>query len=69
MGRDACYHCTAVWFEMDRRACLSAKPLSSGNLGALTDGAMAEIWEWTQSKLPAGIQVFDAQSPPLAGCS
>ncbi len=47
---------------MDRRACLSTKPLSSGDLGALTNGAMAEVWEWVRSKMPAGTEVFDAHA-------
>ncbi|MDP9455951.1 MAG: amidohydrolase family protein [Actinomycetota bacterium] len=41
---------------------MSAKPLSSGELGALTDGAMAEVWSWVRAKIPAGIEVFDAHA-------
>ena len=47
---------------MDRRAYLSTKPLSSGDLGALTDGAMAEVWRWVSAKIPAGTEVFDAHA-------
>ncbi|WP_166396929.1 amidohydrolase family protein [Rubrobacter marinus] len=41
---------------------MSTKPLSSGDLGALTNGAMAEVWGWVRAKLPAGIEVFDAHA-------
>jgi predicted TIM-barrel fold metal-dependent hydrolase len=29
---------------------------------ALTDGAMAAVWEWVLSKIPAGVEVFDAHA-------
>ena len=32
------------------------------SIGALTDGAMAEIWSWTRAKIPAGVEVFDAHA-------
>ena len=48
--------------RMDRRAFLGTKPLSSGDLGALTNGAMAEVWEWVRAKIPAGTEVFDAHA-------
>ena len=32
------------------------------NLESLTDGAMAGIWEWTQQKIPEGVEVFDAHA-------
>ncbi len=41
---------------------MGTKPLSDGDLGALTNGAMTEIWEWVRTKIPAGIEVFDAHA-------
>lgn len=32
------------------------------NLDSLTNGAMAEVWEWVQQKIPAGVEVFDAHA-------
>jgi predicted TIM-barrel fold metal-dependent hydrolase len=32
------------------------------DIGALTSGAMAGPWEWVQSKIPAGVEVFDAHT-------
>ena len=32
------------------------------DIGALTSGAMAGPWEWVQSKIPAGTQVFDVHT-------
>jgi len=32
------------------------------SIEALTSGAMAEIWKWVQSKIPAGVEVFDAHA-------
>ena len=32
------------------------------SIGALTDGAMAEIWSWTRAKIPADVEVFDAHA-------
>ncbi len=32
------------------------------DLGALTNGAMAEPWDWVQKKIPAGTRVFDAHA-------
>ncbi len=29
---------------------------------ALTSGAMAEIWEWTRSRIPPGVDLFDAHA-------
>ena len=29
---------------------------------ALTSGAMADVWEWTQSQIPADVEVFDAHA-------
>ena len=34
----------------------------SGDLEALTSGAMAGPWEWVREKIPAGTQVFDAHT-------
>ncbi|MDP9425423.1 MAG: amidohydrolase family protein [Actinomycetota bacterium] len=41
---------------------MGTKPLSYGDLEALTNGAMTEIWEWVRTKIPAGIEVFDAHA-------
>lgn len=46
---------------MDRRAYLGARRQSQ-DLEALTAGAMADLWEWVQEKIPAGTQVFDAHA-------
>jgi predicted TIM-barrel fold metal-dependent hydrolase len=32
------------------------------NIETLTSGAMSGVWEWTQSQVPDGIEVFDAHS-------
>jgi uncharacterized protein len=32
------------------------------SIEALTTGAMAEVWAWVSSKIPAGTQVFDAHA-------
>ncbi len=32
------------------------------NLESLTNGAMTGIWEWTQQKIPEGVEVFDAHA-------
>jgi predicted TIM-barrel fold metal-dependent hydrolase len=32
------------------------------DIGALTSGAMAGPWKWVQSKIPAGVEVFDAHT-------
>ena len=32
------------------------------NLEALTSGAMAGVWEWVRSKIPPGVELFDAHA-------
>jgi predicted TIM-barrel fold metal-dependent hydrolase len=32
------------------------------NLEALTSGAMAGVWEWVRSRIPPGVEVFDAHA-------
>ncbi len=32
------------------------------SIEALTSGAMAGVWEWVRSKIPAGVEVFDAHA-------
>jgi predicted TIM-barrel fold metal-dependent hydrolase len=32
------------------------------NIEALTSGAMAGVWEWVRSKIPAGVEIFDAHA-------
>jgi predicted TIM-barrel fold metal-dependent hydrolase len=32
------------------------------SIEALTSGAMAGVWEWVQSKIPPGVEVFDAHA-------
>lgn len=32
------------------------------DIGALTSGAMAPVWEWVRQKIPAGVEVFDAHA-------
>jgi predicted TIM-barrel fold metal-dependent hydrolase len=59
--RGPCYHCVAVGSGIDRRAYLDAKEREQ-DLGALTNGAMAEPWEWVQKKIPSGTQLFDAHA-------
>jgi uncharacterized protein len=32
------------------------------DIDALTSGAMASIWSWVKTKIPAGTEVFDAHA-------
>lgn len=32
------------------------------NLEVLTNGAMGEVWEWVRSKVPPGLEIFDAHA-------
>lgn len=32
------------------------------DIGPLTSGAMADVWEWVRRKIPAGVEVFDAHA-------
>ena len=41
---------------------MDAKERKSGDLEALTAGAMAASWEWVREKIPAGTQIFDAHT-------
>ena len=41
---------------------MDTKKRKSGDLEALTSGAMAGPWEWVREKIPAGTQVFDAHT-------
>ena len=43
-------------------AYLDTEKRKSGDLEALTSGAMAGPWEWVREKIPAGTQVFDAHT-------
>jgi predicted TIM-barrel fold metal-dependent hydrolase len=47
---------------MDRWTYLDAKERKSGDLKALTAGAMAASWEWVREKIPVGTQIFDAHT-------
>src|SRR3712207_7215594 len=34
----------------------------NNSIEALTSGAMAGVWEWVRSKIPANVEVFDAHA-------
>ena len=41
---------------------MTTKTERKHNIEALTSGAMGEIWEWVQGKIPSGVGVFDAHA-------
>ena len=41
---------------------LATKTERKTGVEALTSGAMAGVWEWVQSKIPPGVEIFDAHA-------